>query len=46
MKCPKCGHDDDLPFCLKCKGCVVVNYVVSGNYLVVTYRRPVKCPTS
>jgi hypothetical protein len=39
MKCPKCGHEDDLPFCLKCAGYVVVNYLVSGNYLVVTYRR-------
>ena len=42
IKCPKCGepHSDKIPFCIKCEGYIVLDYLISGNLLVVTYRKP------
>ena len=42
MKCTKCEKPihEVIPFCMDCAGYEPVSMVASGNYLIVTYKRP------
>jgi hypothetical protein len=46
-QCAKCGqgYDDALPFCLRCEGYQALTHLISGNMIVVVYRKPIPVVT-